>query len=252
MDWSRGRSSKRRAREDRSPAQPCGIQTRSKTGAKSKWIEPSNTDFNVPQNDNTARDGRGNAGPAAAGKSVLVRGPEHLGSLWDKAGRAGRLEVVVFDMVSTLRVGVMHPRREFNFKTQEAVTSNLHDGSLQIPEGISSFQALREELEMNSAGEQLFRLRRRVALAQFYDDYTRAQADPHSFLYPEQKNVSVKSLTATRKRKRASSPDVAKRCGNKRSTLVHNRVVDLMFPRLMLSDEDIESEEARAKQEEKV
>jgi len=57
---------------------------------------------------------------------------------------------------------------------------------------------------MSSAEEQLCRLRRRVALAQFYDDYTRAQADPHSFLYPEQKKISVKSLTATRKRKRAN------------------------------------------------
>jgi hypothetical protein len=91
------------------------------------------------------------------------------------------------------------------------MASNLQSASLQVPEGISSFQALREELEMSSAEEQLCRLRRRVALAQFYDDYTRAQADPHSFLYPEQKKISVKSLTATRKRKRASSSNVAKR-----------------------------------------
>ena len=248
-----GRSNRRRARENTSPTRPYGIQTRSKTGPKpkSKRIEPSNTDLNVPRNDNTARDGRGNAGRAAAGKRVLVRGTELLGKLYDKAGRAGQREVmreVVYDMVSTLRVGVIQQQREFNFKTQEAVTSNLQSGSLQVSEGISSFRALREELEISRAGEQLSRLRRRVTLVQFYDKYTRAQADPNSFLYPEQKQVLMKSLTATRKRKRASSSNVAKRCGNKRSTLVHNRVVDLMFPHLVLS----ESDEARAKQEEKV
>jgi len=78
---------------------------------------------------------------------------------------------------------------------------------------------------MSNAEEQLYRLRQHVALAQFYNDYTRAQANPHAFLYPEQNTeLSVKSLTPTRKRKRASSPDVAKRCGNRLST------VDLIFP----------------------
>ena len=101
---------------------------------------------------------------------------------------------------------------------------------------------------MSSAEEQLYRLRRRVAFAQFYNDYTRAQADPHAFLYPEQnKEPSVKSLTPTRKRKRASSSDVAKRCGNRLSTLVNNRIIDLIFPSLVLGDGHLESEEARAK-----
>ena len=45
---------------------------------------------------------------------------------------------------------------------------------------------------------------------------------------------------------------MAKRCGNKLSTLVHNRIIDLMFPGLVLGDEDIGSEEIRAKQEEKI
>jgi hypothetical protein len=104
---------------------------------------------------------------------------------------------------------------------------------------------------MSSVGEQLYRLRRRVALAQYYNDYTNAQADPHGFLYPDQnKELSVKSLAATRKRKRASSG--AKRRGNRLATLVHDRIVDLMFPSLVHGNEDIESEEAEAKGEEKV
>jgi len=57
----------------------------------------------------------------------------------------------------------------------------------------------------------------------------------------------VQSLTPTRKRKRASSSDVATRCGNRLSTLLNNRIVDLIFPSLVLSDEHLESEEARAK-----
>jgi hypothetical protein len=170
-----------------------------------------------------------------------VRGTELLGNLWDKAGRARQLEVmreVVYDTVSTLRVGAIQQQREFNFKTQEAVTSNLQSGSLQVSEGISSFRALQEELEISSAGEQLFRLRRHVTLAQLYDKYIGAQADSNLFLYPEQKQVLMKSLTATQKRKRASSSNIAKRCGNKRSTLVHNRVIDFMFPHLVLSESD--------------
>lgn len=101
---------------------------------------------------------------------------------------------------------------------------------------------------MSSAEEQPYRLRRLVALAQFYNDYTRAQADPHAFLYPEQnRELSVKSLTPTCKRKRASSSDAAKRCGNRLSTLVNNRIVDLIFPSLVLGDEHLESEKARAR-----
>jgi hypothetical protein len=101
---------------------------------------------------------------------------------------------------------------------------------------------------MSSTEEQLYQLRQLVALTQFYNDYTRAQADSHAFLYPEQnKELSVKSLTPTRKRKRAPSSDATKRCGNRLLTLVNNRIVDLTFPSLVLGDEHLESEEARAK-----
>ena len=66
---------------------------------------------------------------------------------------------------------------------------------------------------MSSIGAQLYR---RVALAQFYNDYTNAQADPHGFLYPDQnEKLSMKYLTATRKRKRASPSYGAKRRDNR-------------------------------------
>src|SRR5256885_14973688 len=122
---------------------------------------------------------------------------------------------------------------------------------LPAPRMDYSFRALRTELEISSAGEQLYRLRRRVALAQFFNDYTSVQADPHAFLYPEQNKESLKSSATARKRKRPS-PKGVKKYGNRHSTLVHNRIVDFMYPSLVLSDENLESEEARAKQAEKV
>src|SRR2546423_8906175 len=79
--------------------------------------------------------------------------PKSFGSLWDKAGRAGRLEVmreVVYDMVRTLRVGIIQERQEFNSETQETLKSDLQSVLLQVPDRFPSFQVLREELEMSS------------------------------------------------------------------------------------------------------
>ena len=59
----------------------------------------------------------------------------------------------------------------------------------------------------------------------------------------------MECLAATRKRKRASPSCGAKSRDNRLATLVHNRIVDLTFPGLVLSDVDIESEEAEAKEE---
>jgi hypothetical protein len=86
------------------------MQTRSRAGPKSKRIARSHEDFSVPQIDNTSRDGGSDVVPATVGKSLLARGPEVL---WDKTGRAGRLEVmreVIYDMISTLRVDGVHER----------------------------------------------------------------------------------------------------------------------------------------------
>jgi hypothetical protein len=97
--------------------------------------------------------------------------PKSLETSGDKAGSAGRVEVmreVVYDMIRTLRVGVMCERQEFNSETHETTKTHLQSALLQVPQRFSNFQALREELEVSSVGEQLCRLRRRVALAKFY------------------------------------------------------------------------------------
>lgn len=239
-------------RQDKSASLPRhGVQTRS----KSNHIAPSSLATSSLHGNNIPRDNESDAASAATGKGFLTKSPEILGSLWDKAGRAGREEVIretIYDMIRTLRVGVMRERQDFNSETQETINPHLQSVSLQVPKGFSSFQALRQELEMSSAGEQLYRLSRRVALAQFYNDYTNAQADPHGFLYPNQnEELSMKHLTTTRKRKRASSSYGAKRHGNRLATLVHNRIVDLTFPSLVLNDEDIEPEKAEAMGEER-
>jgi hypothetical protein len=157
---------------------------------------------------------------------------------------------VVYDMIVALRVRGVAEGQPLNPQTLKVMKDHPQSTPLPAPRMDYSFRALRTELEMSSAGEQLYKLRRRITLAQFFDDYTRAQADPYSFLYPEQNKELLKSSTRARKRKRPSPKD-AKIYGNRLSTLVHNRIVDFMYPSLVLSDETLESEEARAKQAEK-
>ncbi|ERF68058.1 hypothetical protein EPUS_09458 [Endocarpon pusillum Z07020] len=190
--------------------------------------------------------------PAGTERGLVVKGPDILGNMWDKAGRAGRVEVmreVLYDMISALRA-----RQKYEAPRPSLIPHGIAPSCFQGEVGFSGlagrFQALREELEISNAGEQLYRLRRRVALAQFYNDYTHAQADPYAFLYPERnEELSLESLKPTRKRKRTSWSNVAKRRRVRLSTLIHNRVVDLMFPGLILSDENIDTEEGRTEED---
>jgi hypothetical protein len=129
-----------------------GVQTRS----KSNQLTPSNLATSSSHGNNTPRDGESDAASAAIGKGFLTKGPEILGSLWNKAGRAGREEVmreVIYDMIRTLRVGVRWERQGFNTETQETTNPHLRSVLLQVPKGFSSFQALKQELEMSSVGE---------------------------------------------------------------------------------------------------
>jgi len=122
-------------RQSKVPARPPhGIQTRSKIRPKSNCIAPPRTATLLPHPDNTSRDDESEAS-TAAGKCVLKRGPEILGNLWGKADRAGRVEVmreVVYDMIRTLRVGVMWERQEFNSETQETTKTHLQSALLQV------------------------------------------------------------------------------------------------------------------------
>jgi hypothetical protein len=73
---------------------PYAMQMRSKTGRKSRGIKPSSKPNLRPTNDNATGDRDGGEGLTAARKNFLARGSEILGTLWDKAERAGRLDVI--------------------------------------------------------------------------------------------------------------------------------------------------------------
>jgi hypothetical protein len=73
-----------------------------------------------------------------------------------------------------------------------------------------------------------------------------------SYTLNQNKELSMKYLTATRKRKRAFSSYGSETHGNRLTTFVHNHIVDLMFPSLVLTDEDIEPKKAEAMGEERV
>jgi len=225
----------------REPAS-CGSRTRSKTRADLDQIETPPDRASLPSPPDKAkrrsrtqtlsrrktmntghtdkRDSGHETGPVDKGSRLAVQGPNILGIMWDKASRAGRIEVmreVLYDMISALRARGHPEAPDFNPKLRE--TASLKDDSLPLSGLACRFQMLRKELEISQAGEQLHRLRKRVALAQFYKDYTDAQADPHAFLYPEwNEELSVGSSKVTRKRKRALSFHALKGRGGRLST----------------------------------
>jgi hypothetical protein len=156
---------------------------------------------------------------------------------------------VLYDMISALQA-----RQKQEAPRPSLIPHGIAPSCFQDELGFSGlagrFQTLRDELEISKAGEQLYRLHRRVALAQFYNDYTDVQVDPHAFLYPERnEELLLESLNPTRKQKRTSWSNVLKRHRVRLSTLIHNLVVDLMFPGLILSDENIDTEEGRIEED---
>jgi hypothetical protein len=155
-------------------------------------------------------------------------------------------------MISALQGRCAQGGPKPNVKSQDIMYGCLESNLLPVSGLASRFQVLREELEISSAGGQLYRLRRRAPLAQFYDDYIRAQADPHAFMCPERsKELPAEPLKATRKRKRTPFSNVAKRRCEWLSTLVHNHIVDLMFPSLILSHQTAKTDEGKAKRAER-
>ena len=100
------------------------MQRRSKAGRKSRGIKPSSKANLRPTNDNATRDRDGCEASMAARTGFLARGPEILGSLWDKAGRAGRLDVireVVYDIIVALRVRGVAEGQSLNPQTPKVI-----------------------------------------------------------------------------------------------------------------------------------
>jgi hypothetical protein len=156
---------------------------------------------------------------------------------------------VLYDMISALRARNKQKAPKLILTSHGIVKSCFQDDLLFFSGLTDKFQALREELKVNNVEKQLYKLRRRVAFTQFYNNYINTQADLHTFLYSE---LKVKSLKATQKWKRTLSFNTAKRCRVKLSILIHNRVVNLIFSSFILSYENINTEENRAERAEKV
>jgi hypothetical protein len=121
-----------------------GIETRSKTKANLNQAETASDTANVPSRAGKTAFGNGKK-PASSKKRTLadhaddqdsdcdavpigtegglvVKGPDILRNMWDKAGRAGRVEVmreVLYDMISALRARRKHeaPRPSYGGQT---------------------------------------------------------------------------------------------------------------------------------------
>jgi uncharacterized protein YukE len=192
--------------------------------------------------------------PENAEAALIQKGPGLLGNMWDKTCRTGLGEVVrvINDTISILRARGDQKVQDLNSIWQGKATIHLDDQLRRLPRSARALQDLKQELEITDAGEQLFRLRKRVALAQFYDVYTNAQANPRTFLSKgRDAKLSVDTLTAIgkRKRKRKRKSSFGGDSGGRRhrlSTLVQNRIIDVMFPDTLVGDAHVSIEEELA------
>ena len=126
----------------------------------------------------------------------VVKDPGLLGNMWDKTCRAGLGEVVrmINDTISILRAHDDQKVQDLSSIWQRKATSHLDDQLQRLPRSARTLQDLKQELEITDAGEQLFRLRKRVALAQFYDVYMNAQANPRTFSLRDEMQSSRSTL----------------------------------------------------------
>jgi uncharacterized protein YecE (DUF72 family) len=131
-------------------------------------------------------------------------------------------------MMNCLRAGGEPVVPKLNFATHGGSECSL-DELLKVPQTVSGFRRLRQDLETTGSERQLSKLRNRVALIQFYRAYTDAQANPHTFLSEAGSvEASVENPNAKKKRKRKPL-NVQSRRGKRRATAVLDRIVDTIF-----------------------
>jgi hypothetical protein len=187
--------------------------------------------------------------------ALIFKGPEILGNMWDKASRAGRLDVireVLYDTIITLRARGDQEMPSLTQEWQGSGSRYFEDTLLSRSALTSKFRYLKRFLEVTDAGEHIFKLRKRVALARFYDGYIHARTNPHSFLSAAQKEKhSTNALEMNRDDDRESSRDLPVRRRGRPMNLVHQHIIDLMFPSTILGNEKINTEEERAIRAEK-
>jgi hypothetical protein len=182
--------------------------------------------------------------------ALVFKGPEILANMWDKASRAGRLEVmreVLYDTISTLRARGEQGTPDLSQEWHERGNGYFEDALLSRPSLTSKFRHLKRFLEVTDAGEHLSKLRKRVALARFYDGYMNAMANSHNFLSLTQKEkLPTNILAGAGSDERVLLCDLPIRRRGRPTNLVHQRIIDLMFPSTILGSENVNTEEGRA------
>ena len=100
----------------------------------------------------------------------------------------------------------------------DPLCTGTSNDTLRLLQTAHILSALRTELEVTEIGEQMCRLRKRLALSQFFDLYEFAQNNPSSLLQIDQKTMQPPSRHITSKQ------------APRQNSRVLNRIVDLMFP----------------------
>jgi hypothetical protein len=175
--------------------------------------------------------------------------------MWDKASRAGRLEVmreVLYDTIGTLRARGEQGTPDLSQEWHERGNGYFEDALLSRPPLTSKFRRLKRFLEVTGAGEYLSKLRKRVALARFYNRYMNAMANSHNFLSLVQKEkLPTNILAGARNDERVLLYDLPVKRRGRPTNLVYQRIIDLMFSNTILGNENVNTEEGRAIRAEK-
>jgi hypothetical protein len=198
-------------------------------------------DHNANEEDNDFE--HENSGGRSA--ALVFKGPEILGNMWDKASRAGRLDVireVLYDTINTLRARGDQEMPDHSQEWEGSGSRYFEDALLSRSALTSKFRHLKRFLEVTDAGEHISKLRKRVGLARFYSGYIYVSKHPHRFLSVAQKE---KYATNTLEMNRDHNRKVPRRRGRP-VNVIHQHITDLMFPSTILGDETINTEEGRA------
>ena len=106
-------------------------------------------------------------------------------------------------------------------------------------------------MEVSDAGEHLSKLRKRVALAQFYDRYAFARANSHELLPTVRSDRHLANAWSMKSKNRGSSHGLPPKRRSRPPNAIHQRIVDLMFPGTILGNENVTTEEGRVKRAKK-
>jgi hypothetical protein len=141
----------------------------------------------------------------------------------EKIGRIGGIDVLqdLKSVISDLRT------RHYSFP--EAGKLIIPERLRDEPHSTQMLWFLKEELELIGLDEQIFRLRKRLTLAEFFDTYAAAQADTRMLSAAEGKaNFAAKRLAGKGSRKRGLDRQEGRNSHHNRLVLSH--FIDLLFP----------------------